>query len=52
MSSTLIFGLAIDSPKKSLVLGLMAASHSARSSWFSTNVVSMPSLAIVYLNRL
>ena len=29
-----------------------AAAHSAASSWFSTNVVSMPSLASVYLKRL
>ena len=36
----------------SLVLGRMARRHSSGSSWFSTKVVSMPSLARVYLKRL
>jgi hypothetical protein len=52
MSRMLIFGFPIVSAKNNLVLGRTAAAHSAGSSWFSTKVVSMPSLASVYLNRL
>lgn len=52
MSSTLIFGLPMVSAKKSLVFGRTARRHSSASSWFSTKVVSMPSLASVYLKRL
>ncbi len=52
MSRTLILGLPIVSAKNSFVFGRTAARHSSGSSWFSTKVVSMPSLARVYLKRL
>ena len=52
MSRTLIFGLPMVSAKNSFVFGRTARRHSSASSWFSTNVVSMPSFASVYLKRL
>ena len=52
MSRMLIFGFPIVSAKKSFVLGRTAAAHSWASSWFSTNVTSMPSFLSVYLKRL
>jgi hypothetical protein len=52
MSRMLIFGLPMVSAKKSFVFGRTARRHSSASSWFSTNVVSMPSFASVYLKRL
>ena len=52
MSSTFACGLPMVSAKNSFVLGRTARRHSSRSSWFSMNVVSMPSFASVYLNRL
>jgi hypothetical protein len=52
MSRMLMRGLPIVSAKKSLVFGRTARAHASGSSWSSTNVVSMPSFASVYLNRL
>ena len=52
MSRMLIFGLPMVSAKNSFVFGRTARRHSSASSWFSTNVVSMPSFASVYLKRL
>jgi len=52
MSSTLICGLPMVSAKNSFVFGRTARRHSSGSSWFSTNVTSMPSFASVYLKRL
>ena len=52
MSRMLIFGLPMVSAKNSFVFGRTARRHSSGSSWSSTKVVSMPSFASVYLNRL
>ena len=47
MSRMWPLGLAIVSAKYALVLGRVAAFHSARSSGFSTNETSMPSFGSV-----
>ena len=52
MSSTASAGLAIVSPKRALVLGLNAASSSARAAFGETNENSMPMRFMVTANRL
>ena len=47
MSKTSFFGFGIVSPKNSLVLSWIAASHCDRSCGSSTNVTLMPSLGSV-----
>ena len=52
MSRISDFGLAIVSPKNSLVFGWMAARHESSEVGSSTNVVEMPNFGSVYFSRL
>ena len=52
MSRISDFGLAIVSPKNSLVFGWTAARHESSEVGSSTNVVEIPNFGSVYFSRL